>query len=69
MRLQSDPMRYFIAIGALSGIVSMAFHSFFDFNLHMPANAVYFVMLMGLVYHCAWRSSKPHSETRDSKIA
>ncbi len=55
MHLQSDPMKYFLAIGALSGLVSMAFHSFFDFNLHMPANAVYFVMLIGLVYHCAWQ--------------
>ena len=69
MHLQSDPMKYFLAIGALSGLVSIAFHSFFDFNLHMPANAVYFVMLMGIVYHCSWRSIKPHSETRDSKIA
>ena len=62
MRLHSDPLKYFLAIGALSGLVSMAFHSFFDFNLHMPANAVYFVMLMGIVYHCAWRSVEPHSE-------
>ena len=62
MHLQSDPLKYFLAIGALSGLVSMAFHSFFDFNLHMPANAVYFVMLMGIVYHCAWRSSKPDNE-------
>jgi O-antigen ligase len=54
MHLQSDPMKYFLAIGAMSGLVSMAFHSFFDFNLHMPANCIYFVMLMGMVYHCAW---------------
>jgi O-antigen ligase len=58
MHLQSDPMKYFLAIGALSGLVSMAFHSFFDFNLHMPANAVYFVMLMGIVYHCAWQEGR-----------
>ena len=58
MHLQSDPMKYFLSIGALSGIVSMAFHSFFDFNLHMPANAVYFVMLMGIVYHCAWKEDR-----------
>jgi O-antigen ligase len=63
MDLQSDPMKYFLAIGALSGLVSITFHSFFDFNLHMPANAVYFMMLIGLVYRCAWRSIKPHSET------
>jgi O-antigen ligase len=65
MRLQSDPMRYFVAIGALSGIVSIAFHSFFDFNLHMPANAVYFVMLMGLVYHCAWKGGQERENSKE----
>jgi O-antigen ligase len=55
MHLQADPLRFFLAVGALSGLVSIAFHSFFDFNLHMPANCVYFVMLMGIVYNCAWR--------------
>ena len=69
MRLQSNPMRFFLSIGALSGLVSIAFHSFFDFNLHMPANCVYFVTLIGIVYNCAWRSFKPHSEIRDSEIA
>jgi O-antigen ligase len=69
MRLQSDPLRYFLSIGALSGLVSIAFHSFFDFNLHMPANCVYFVLLIGIVYNCAWRSIKPHREIRDSEAA
>ncbi|MGB6011691.1 MAG: O-antigen ligase family protein [Desulfobacterales bacterium] len=55
MRLQADPLRFFLSVGALSGLVSIAFHSFFDFNLQMPANCVYFVMLMGIVYNCAWR--------------
>lgn len=52
MRLQEDPFGFFLAVGALSGLVSMAFHSFFDFNLQMPANCVYFVMLMGIVHVC-----------------
>ena len=68
MRLQSDAMRFFLSIGALSGLVSIAFHSFFDFNLHMPANCVYFVMLIGIVYNCSWRSIKQYSETQDSEI-
>jgi O-antigen ligase len=68
LRLQSDPLKFFLSIGALSGLVSIAFHSFFDFNLHMPANCVYFVMLIGIVYNCAWRSIERHSETQDSEI-
>ena len=54
---QKDPMRVFLAIGAFSGLVSMAFHSFFDFNLQIPANCVYFVTLMAILYSCAWRSA------------
>ena len=51
-----DPLRFFLGIGALSGLVSIAFHSFFDFNLQIPANCVYFVTLITLVYVCLWQS-------------
>jgi O-antigen ligase len=54
MKSHHDPLRFFLAVGALSGLVSMAFHSFFDFNLHMPANLIYFVTLMAIVHSCAW---------------
>jgi hypothetical protein len=36
---------------------SLAFHSFFDFNLQIPANCVYFVTVMAILYSCAWRSA------------
>jgi O-antigen ligase len=55
IKLQDDPFRFFMAIGALSGLVSIAFHSFFDFNLQMPANCVYFVMLLGIVDITLWQ--------------
>ena len=58
MRLKDDPFRFFLAIGALSGLVSIAFHSFFDFNLQMPANCVFFVMLMGIVDVTLWQEGK-----------
>ena len=45
----ADPERFFPAVGALSGLAALIFHSFFDFTLQMPANAVYFVMLMAIV--------------------
>jgi hypothetical protein len=56
MSLQDDPLRFFLAIGALSGLVSIAFHSFFDFNLQIPANCVYFVMLLGIVDVTLWQA-------------
>jgi O-antigen ligase len=43
-----DPVRFYIRIGACSGLISMAFHSFFDFNLQIPANLIYFVVLMAI---------------------
>jgi O-antigen ligase len=54
MKSHHDPLRFFLAVGAMSGLVSIAFHSFFDFNLHMPGNLIYFVTLMAIVYNCAW---------------
>jgi O-antigen ligase len=57
MKSHHDPLRFFLAVGALSGLVSLAFHSFFDFNLHMPANLIYFVTLISIVHSCAWRSA------------
>jgi len=65
MKPHHDPLRFFLAVGALSGLVSLGFHSFFDFNLHMPANLIYFVTLMAIVHSCAWKkpiknSYRPH---------
>jgi O-antigen ligase len=51
--VQDDPMRFFMAIGAFSGITSLAFHSFFDFNLQIPANCLYFVTLMAILSSCS----------------
>jgi O-antigen ligase len=55
MNPHKDPMRFFLAAGAFSGLVSLAFHSFFDFNLQIPANCVYFVTLMAILYSCTWQ--------------
>jgi hypothetical protein len=44
-----DPVHSYINIGAVSGLISIAFHSFFDFNLQIPANMLYFVVLMAIV--------------------
>jgi O-antigen ligase len=52
-----DPLRYYLAVGAFSGLISMTFHSFFDFNLQIPANCAYFVALMAILHACAWPSN------------
>src|SRR2546427_10532921 len=37
-----------IRLGAALGCCGMLVHSFFDFNLHIPANAAWFAVLAGL---------------------
>ena len=54
-----DPMRFFLAVGAFSGIISLAFHSFFDFNLQIPANCLYFVVLMAILSSCTEKVKRP----------
>lgn len=37
-----------VVLGCMAGVVAILIHSFTDFNLHIPANAVYFVTLLAL---------------------
>jgi len=39
----------YVFAGAVSACMAMAFHSLTDFNLHIPANALYFVVMLSLV--------------------
>ncbi len=45
---EEDYFRFFILLGALTGIFSILLHSFVDFNLQIPSNAFYFSFLIGL---------------------
>ena len=47
-----DSIRFYFAVGAFSGIISMVCHSFFDFNLQIPANCLYFVTLLAVLSSC-----------------
>jgi O-antigen ligase len=38
-----------ISLGSMAGMVAILFHSFVDFNLHIPANALFFTVLCALV--------------------
>jgi hypothetical protein len=50
--LKEDSLRFFTAAGAYSGLIALCFHSLFDFNLQIPANAFLFVLLMAVVGAC-----------------
>jgi len=43
-----DPMVRAVQLGALVGCCGLLIHSFVDFNLHIPANALLFYLLAGL---------------------
>jgi O-antigen ligase len=43
------PFKRSILLGATIGVISMAFHSFVDFNLHIPANAIIFITLIAII--------------------
>lgn len=41
-----------IVLGGLCAVISILLHSFFDFNLQIPANALLFTIIMTLIYKC-----------------
>jgi O-antigen ligase len=47
-RQSRDDFRRGVATGALAGCFAVLIHSFFDFTLHTPANALLFLVLAGL---------------------
>ncbi len=40
-----------VAMGGFCGIIAILAHSFVDFNLHIPANALFLSILLGLTYN------------------
>ena len=59
-----DPARFYIGIGACSGLISIAFHSLFDFNLQIPANLLYFVVLLTVAHSALWGPPAAKGATR-----
>ncbi|HET9698278.1 MAG TPA: O-antigen ligase family protein [Terriglobales bacterium] len=49
MRERVDEEGQILTLAALSGITALLVHSFFDFNLHIPANAALFFVLCSMV--------------------
>jgi tetratricopeptide (TPR) repeat protein len=45
----SQSNRFAFFLGALCGLAALAVHSFMDFNLHIPANVLMGVLLLGLL--------------------
>ncbi|MEM9255712.1 MAG: O-antigen ligase family protein [Pseudomonadota bacterium] len=61
MRPERSPWTRGLGLGCLMGIVSILLHSFTDFNLHIPVNSLWFVVLLGL----SWAAAAPHTASAD----
>lgn len=60
-----DPFVQNIVLGGWSGLIGILFHSLFEFNFHIPAVALLFWLMIGLIYKCAYTHffySSPRSE-------
>ena len=56
-----------LAAGAIGGIGAMLFHSIFDFNLHIPANALTFAILLGIAVSASRLAARrPRRSTAES---
>lgn len=48
---RKDPFVKGVVLGGLCGTISILLHSFTDFNLHIPANAIFLSIILGLTYN------------------
>ncbi len=54
-----NPLQFYLSVGAFSGMVSMLVHGLFDFNFQIPANCLYFTVLMAIIAGCVQKKSPP----------
>jgi len=57
-----DPLMRGALFASISGTVALLVHGLVDFNLHIPANAVYFVVLLGIGVIASEMRGAPHSD-------
>jgi len=55
---ESGTMRYWIRVGAVTGLLAIALQETVDFSLQMPANALLFAVLAAVAVHRPLRSAR-----------
>jgi O-antigen ligase len=50
-----------LGFASTMGVVSILIHSLADFNLHIPANSLWFVVLLALAWVARYGTSSPHT--------
>jgi len=51
-----------IGCGVMAGLISLGFHSYFDFNMHIPANPLTLAALLAIGYAAVHRQGRGHGE-------
>jgi len=49
-RKRNSPFAFYITLGGITALLSFMLHSFFDFVFHVPANTVFFCIILALTY-------------------
>ncbi|OGA51158.1 MAG: hypothetical protein A3G25_12530 [Betaproteobacteria bacterium RIFCSPLOWO2_12_FULL_63_13] len=67
---RTDPLARGVAFGATMGIVSLMIHSWVDFNLQTPSNALTFVVVLAMAWPAAYVGRQRHaSESEEDRAA
>ena len=61
-RIRHNTFAQCIGIGGISSCVAMAVHSFTDFNLHIPANALLLTVIVAITYAAVYNVSSAHTK-------
>jgi len=62
-RQRRDHFALGISAGIMAGLLSIGIHSFFDFNMHIPANPFTLAALLGLGYAALHRHRRGYTES------
>ena len=61
-RIRHNTFAQCIGIGVISSCVAIAVHSFMDFNLHIPANALLLTVIAAITYAAVYNVRSAHAE-------
>jgi hypothetical protein len=60
---ETDAPDHLLHAGLLAAVAAIAFHSVFDYNLHIPANAFTFAVVCGLFLAGRWATATPGADS------
>jgi O-antigen ligase len=61
-RRQQSSLRQGLGLASMMGVTSILIHSFTDFNLHVPANSLWFVVLLAFAWVASTAPREPSTD-------